>query len=347
MKKTTLFLLALCVSLSAVLSGCAGLPLSPSAESRQKLKKVENPRIPELSRAEGLTMQSYMSGGRAVISGQRLYCVDFDGDNKPALCSYDISSSNPTDFKILVSDCAAEYLNVFSDRIYFINRNSGGDIESVGINGEDLQTVKEGPCDFLRIHGEKLYYCDSAMRFCTASVTGAEQEILMPEPVFYPYIIGDSLIYQQSENEHLYMRDLKTGADTELTDQPAYAPVIMGDRLLCTVDGGVLDMGMDGMNPLKYQLGKIQGTARYSFDGETVHVAGISGGKEIRAWSFDTDEPKESFAYNVTGTYSLCDYIDENYVVYTNYEPGGRIKSFSLEDQNGKESRFYSGKILS
>ena len=347
MKKFTLFILALSASLSVVLSGCAGLPPSPSAENEQGLKKVENPRIPELSQAESLAMQSYMSGGRALISGQRLYCMDFDGDNKPALCSYDISSAYPEDFKILVPNCTAEYLNVFSGRIYYINRNSGGNIESVGLEGEDLQTVVEGPCDFLTIHEDKLYYCDGAMRLCAVSPTGADGEIVMAEPVFYPYVIGDRLIYQLARNEHLYMRDLNTGLDAELTDQPAYAPVIMGDRLFCTVEGGVLNVAKDGLNPLKYQLGDIQGTARYSFDGSNIHVEGVSGGKEIRAWSFDTDEPKESFAYNVTGTYSLCDYIDENYLVYTNYEPGGRIKSFSLEDQNGKESRFYSGKILS
>lgn len=346
MKKITLFIIALCVSLSAVLTGCAKLPTPPEKEAESKLQKVENVTLPQLSEAESLAMQSYMSGGRAIISGQRLYCMDFDENHKPALCSYEISPE-PADFKILVSDCIPEYLNVLSDRIYFINKNSGGSIQSVDLEGGDLQTVKEGPCDFLRIYGDKMYYCDSAMRFCVSSTGGADEEVLMTEGVFYPYVVGDRLIYQLSRNEHLYMRDLNTGIDTELTDKPAYAPVIIGSRLFCTVEDGVLNIGEDGLNPLKYQLGRIQGTAEFSFHEGKTHVRGLSGGKELRAWSFETENPKESFSYNVTGSYSLCDYTDENYAVYTNYEPGGRIKSFSLEDKNGKESRFYSGKILS
>lgn len=347
MKNFKPLFLALCLSLSAALSGCVELPPPPGTETTPKLQKIENAVIPELSESESLAMQSYMSGGRAIVSGQRLYCMDFDENNKPALCSYDISTSNPSDFKVLVANCVPEFLNLYSDRIYFVNQNTGGNIESVNLEGGDWQTVKEGPCDFLRIHEDKMYYCDSAMRLCVSSPVGMGEEIIMTEAGFYPYIIGDKLIYQLSRNEHLYLRDLSTGVETELTEQPAYAPVIIGDRLYCTVEGGVLSMGADGLTPLKYELGEIQGIAEYSLRDGKIHVRGVSGGKEIRDWSFETEKPKESFSYNVTGSYSLCDYIDENYAVYTNYEPGGRIKSLSLVSQNGRESQFYSGKILS
>lgn len=346
MKKIITNIMILCMCMTAALSACAELPPTPDTEDKAPLHKIENAVLPRLSVGESLRMQSYMSGGRALILGQRLYCMDFDQNQNPALCSYDITSSKPSDFKILLSDCIPEFICSYSDRIYFINKNSGGNIESVNLEGGDRQTVKEGPCDFLSIHGDKMYYCDSSMVFCASSLLGVGEEIVITEPCFYPYIIGDKLIYQLFRNEHLYLKNLSTGIETELTDLPAYAPVLVGDRLYCTVEGGVLSMDTDGFNPIKYEIGKIQGIAEFSVRQGKIYVRGVSGGKEIREWNFETENPKESFEYKITGSYSLCEYIDENYAVFSNYEPGGRIKSFTITDQNGRESQFYSGKIL-
>ncbi len=347
MNKFTLLLIAFCLSLSGVLSGCSRLPSSPGMDkAAPEPVEVEDVVLPQLSKSESLGMQSYMSGGRAIIINDRLYCMDFDENFTPALCSYDLTSGKPGNFTVLISDCVPEYLCAYGERIYFIDKKAGGNIESVDLYGGDRQIVKEGPCDFLRIYEDKMYYCDSARRFCVSSPLGAGEEIIMSETCYYPYVTGDSFIYQLGRNEQLYIKNLSTGIETELTDLPSYAPVIAEGRLYCTVPGGVLSIAADGLNPLKYELGEIQGTAELALIDDKIYIRGVSGGKEIREWNFSTENPKESFQYEICGNYSLCQYTDESFALYANYEAGGRIKSYTLIDDKGGQTQFLLGKSL-
>lgn len=308
-----------------------------------RLKIVPDFNVPEIPEEESLKMASFMSGGRAWISDNKLYCMDFDENLEPVLASYSIDEGALSDFTVLTSDCVPEFLTEYQGRLYFINSRSNRDIESVACDGSDSRIVKAGPCDFLKISGDKIYYCDSKNRLYSMAADGSAESTVLPEACFYPYVIDDVLIYQRASDERIHMMELLSGADTELTDLPSYAPVIWGDKFFCTVSDGIYSMGLDGLELVKFTLPGIQGEAQYCRIGGKPVICGSVEYEGLCSWMLSADEPKDSFRLITSGSYRLLEHAGEEYAVFSEYEAGGRFRCFILTGPDGSERIFFAG----
>ncbi len=340
--KKSLFNILCIVLCGILLAGCGAV--QGKRPEKVNIRKVVNIELDPLSDEQSREMMNFMSESRACTAENRLYTADFDENYQPCLASYEINGKMLSDFRILVENCMPEFMTEYDGSIYYLNTANGRSVEKLSPDGS-REVLNSGPCDFLRVTDGSLYYCDSRQRLCKSGLDGTGEQIVMPEACFYPYVLGDKLLYQKARNEHLYLYDFADGSDMEITDIPAYAPVIIRDRLYCTLTDGIYSADLEGMSPVKYELAGIQGTVEYGIRDEGITISGIMDSNGIYSFSFDTENVKDSFKKIPTGGYTLREFAGADCSVYTVFEPSGRIKNFLYTSGQETELRYIKGEI--
>ena len=322
-----------------LLGGCAGNEAPVSDPGGQALPA--DLALPRLACGESLEMMNFMNVNRALVLDERLYCLDFGNDWQPVLAEYALYETGPERLGILADDCVPEYLAQQGGRLYYINPLNGDAIESICLDGSGRQVLNPGPCSFLRLIGDHIYYCDAAGRFCRAEGDGSGEFVLLDESCAFPYLIGEKLLYQ-AEDGSLRLRNLDSGQDAELTEGPAGASVIYGDRLFCPVPGRLISMGLDGRDRLDHPLPEAAGAELLIENGELA-VRGVSDENGPRQWAIQAGDAEKRPEYAPYAGWRFCDYIDENLRLDAAYNPDGRLSRFVLSG-GGTEFEFIAGK---
>ena len=342
MKKSLINILSLVL---AALLLCSCGKTGEIKSEKLHIRKILNLELEPLCPDESREMLNFMAGGRARIINDTLYTMEFDGELRPCLGAYDIAEGGLENFRILAENCVPEFLNEYKGRLYYINRENNSAIETVTAEGSGAKVLKAGPADFLNVRAGELYYTDSKLRLCKSDLEGKGEQIILAEGCYYPYYVGEKLLYQKSRNEHLYIYNFKDGSDMEITDIPAYAPVIINDRLYCTTEGGIFSTDLEGMEPLKYELSGIQETVQYFPKEEGIIISGLTGSGGIHSFSFNTADVGGSYRKTPGGGYRVQEYLGEDFAVYTDFEPAGRVKSFVFSPAEGENIRYMKGEI--
>ena len=340
MKKSLINILSLVL---AALLLCACGKTGELKSEKLHIRKILNLELEPLCRDESREMMNFMAGGRARVINDTLYTMEFDGELRPCLGAYDIAEGGLENFRILAENCVPEFLNEYKGKLYYINRENNSAIETVAADGSGAKVLKAGPADFLNVRAGELYYTDSKLRLCKSDLEGKREQIILAEGCYYPYYVGEKLLYQKSRNEHLYIYNFKDGSDMEITDIPSYGPVIIDDRFYCTVEDGIYSTNLQGTEAVKYEIKDIQGIADYEAQDSGVKISGVCGNDGVYSWSFSPENPGDSFSKIPGGGYRLCEFRDESYSVYSFLEPAGRIKSFALFCPDGREIRYIKG----
>lgn len=322
-----------------LLGGCAGEEAAVSDTGGQALPADLT--LPQLARVESVEMMNFMNMNRALVLDGRLYCLDFGNDWQPVLAEYALSEAGAERLGILADACVPEYLAQRGGRLYYINPLNGDAIESIGLDGSGRQVLNPGPCSFLRLVGDDIYYCDAAGRFCRAEGDGSGELVLLDERCAFPYLMGEKLLYQ-AEDGSLRLRNLDSGQDAELTEGPAGAPVIYDGRLLCPVPGRLISMGLDGQDRLEYPLPEAAGAELLIENGELA-VRGVSDENSPRQWAVQAGNAEKLPEYALYAGWRFCDYIDENLRLDAAYNPDGRLSRFVLSG-GATEFEFIAGK---
>lgn len=328
------------VSLGLLLCGCvkSGNPALPDPE---EFEILESRGVSDFDGLETERMVNLVNGNRALVLDGILYSFDFDKDFQPVLARYELTETGLGERTVLAEDCVPEYLSALDGRLYYIN---SGTIESVGLDGEERQIVREGVSSFLQIQNDVLYFCDEEERFCRARADGGEEQVILQERCFYPWLSDGVLIYQSdSDSERLHMRWLDDGTDVNLTDHPGYAPVAVAGRLYYSGKDSLMSMGLDGLDGREQPLPGLLGAAELLPAGEGYTLRWIADENGPRQYTADLDEEggkklqPEPAAYR---GYRLCDFVGDGYRVDTWYYPDGRIRCFVLIFPDGTEAAY-------
>jgi len=291
-------------------------------------------------------MMNVMSANRALVTEDALYTLELDEESRPWLASYRLEGQRLSDFQLLQESCVPKWLTEHDGSIYYINGENGDAIERLELESLEHKVLVEGPCAYLQIRNERLYFTDGQKRLCSMTADGTDMVTLLEERCCYPYIIGDALIYQsEDEGEILKLRfGLGENARTiELTEAAAYAPVIIHDRVFYTCDGWVQSMRLDGMAPVRCSSDIVAGAAEYVFEGGSWYARGISTGYGVQQWRCALPEGQaEDYPY--TG-YSYCDFTGGGYRVDADYFADGRLRAFILYTPDGSRAEYLYGKI--
>lgn len=296
-------------------------------------------------------MASLMGGNRALISGDRLWCFDYDENASPVLASYTLTDGVPGNFTILQSDCVPEYICMEGDRLYYINDNGSSFIESIRVDGADRQVLADEPCDFLQICEGELYFCDAAGHFCRAALDGSGRQILIDDICCYPFVFDGRVLYQSGKDgESLHLLSLEDGRDVKLTSTVSYAPVIIENTLYYTqkTDEGSRICRLEPESGVTqvFDSPLIQGAAEFILvPGQGWTVRAVPADARISQSSIPLAE-LDGGAWRQGGYsgYRLCDWAGEQRVDAF-YENGGRLRSFVLVGADGRETEYMAGTV--
>ena len=337
------FCVLLIFALLCVLPGCGErrvCALPDEGEARLLAKRPLT--IP--SAEESMEMARFMCSNRVCVSNDTLYTMDFDGDFQPVLAAYSRRGVELSVFRILVSDCVPEWLCLYEGCLYYVNSHANGRIECYDPAAGLYSVIADKPCSYLSIRDGRLYYCNEKGYFCSAGLDGSGETVIVDKRCCYPWLLGEALIYQDdNDGEKLRLRWLSDGAELTLSADAAYAPVLLGEKLIYSVKGGIHSMSIDGYDPAGYITPTLTGAAELIYEQGKWLLRGLSDDYGIDQWRVELSGGAVENCE--AGLYRWCDYIDGSFRVDAVYYPDGRLRDFELVGADGSVTRYLSGKI--
>ncbi len=297
------------------------------------------------SDADTAAMSSYMSANRALITGGRLYGLDYDEELRPVLGCWFLRGGRLRSYQVLCEDCVPEYLAAEGKYLYFLN---GGRLQRLLLKGRELETLAEGPIRSLQLFEGALYYTDGDGRYFRTDPDGKKAALLIEGPVDYAWAMPEGVLYQ-SESEGCCLRlRLWDGSDRRLTAAASYAPLRIGNTVWYSQrdgEGSVLAaVDLSDGTVTRYETAELRGAAELIPGGGEwllrVFLAG-DGWKQQLLRPGETEG--EACPYS---GYRLCDFVGKDRRVDAAYDPDGRLRCFVLIGADGGELRYFGGKIL-
>ena len=306
------------------------------------------PGLPSLSRADSLAMAGFMQKNRALLDGRDLYTLDYDARNRPVLAHYRLYNFHVSECLVLAEDCVPQWLCLLGGRVYYINHENGGVLESVDPEGSDRRFLRAGPCSWLSARDGRLFYCREDGFFCSMIPGDTVETIILNKRCFYPWLLdSDTLIYQDdADGERLHLRRLSTGEEHTLTADAAYAPLIWGGQIWYTGSDGLHSVLPDGSRYRSYELPPVCGPAEFLPWEESLWVRCLTEEQGIHQWSASLTGGSNTPLYSAERGYRLCEWMDIRYRVDSLYQPDGRIRGFLLTDAAGNTLRYWMGQEI-
>lgn len=186
-------------------------------------------------------MGNYMNFGCTAISGSWVYGTSFKSNGNGVLTKIKIDGSEQT----VLSNAFSQYITIQDGWIYYIaydHNTQEQSIRRIRISGEDEQTIVDSPnddnyLDFLFLSGNYIYYSvldESTLdkptgKFIRCDLNGNNQKVIINKAVYFPYIIGDSILYQD-DNDYcrIHRCDLDGNNDSVFIDEWVYQYIFDG-----------------------------------------------------------------------------------------------------------------------
>ena len=289
-------------------------------EEEPVLRALES--LPVFDAEAAMDMSNWMNYGRFVIEDDVFYGDFFlDSSNYLQAVTFAIVHEG-TDlkagpWKLLDGGCAAYFLHKRGDLLYFVEQGpdddqDSSDIVCVGTDGSGRKVLVEGPCYYLRLVGDRMFFTDEANRLCSADLNGNDRQLLLDKEVYYAYPLSeDWVIYQDdADNESLHLYYLPKQFDLKLNDEPSYEPKLVGSMLLyyiadgevrhlCCIDLSswetVQDPRLNCQVPVfTPERSELSMGGYYSFDGTYLLPANNYNGMEPKHWMYLEDDAFET-----------------------------------------------------
>ena len=337
MKKLISLILILLSALG--LSGCARDRCAiPNRLDLLLLRK--NPLPAYDSQASG-RMFSHMGGSRALVQGTFLYTIELDGEHRPVLARYSLENAQLSQPVTLVELCAPQWICADGPFIFYVNALQDRRLER--LNTETLETcvLVDEPCSYLQIKDKLLYYRGENNFLYSCDMDGQRRNTVLDKACCYPWFLGDALLYQsESEGDILKLRffGAEESRELALTDEAAYAPVLIEDRLYYTQGMQVRSMGINGMDPATLDSPPVSGAAEFILENGRWQVRAVSDDYGIHQWSLPLEGGDA--LYSPHSGYLLCDYMDGNWRVDGDYFADARLRSMLLYWPEGGKSEY-------
>ena len=345
-----------------LLSGCGVTRLSlSSAEPTSSVVTVSTAGVSAVlfSAEETRKMSNFMLSNRFVHTGKTLYGSRHDSTGAPYLCRMKFTSGQNgmyvRETETIETGIDAQYLAVEGDVLYYLRVDSASGSAAIcrlPSGSSAPEVLDAGPCDFLSLHGERLYFTDAEQHFCSMKPDGSDrQTVLGDKAVYYPYLISDDfLLYQDdADGESLHLRYLPTGFDCRVAEGRMLGMILQGSMLyflqaeegesctLCRTDlSGFLSSFRptehpDATNAFSVERGGQLGP-RFSINGERVNASNYQS-CSLELWQSLTDTAAEGFS-------SACQYVSEEFEIFYDYNAGGLIEKMLFYEPSQKRADY-------
>lgn len=232
MKKYLALILSLALA-ACVLASCSSKEEAPEPAPEQDVWATYEANF---TNEQTYAMGNFMMYGRYVVEDGVIYGLTHDeGHLQGALGarSFEMEGSFPKFGALTVLDDRADasYLLRAGDYLYYISGHS--EICRVKLDGSGLETLYTGACDYLSTHDSKLYFTDASYHLVCTDMDGKNLTTVVDKEVYFPYFIcSDWMIFQDdADNESLHLYNVVNGTEANITDSPAYNPILDGKYL--------------------------------------------------------------------------------------------------------------------
>ena len=181
----------------------------------------------------------------------------------------------------------------------------------------------EGPCDYLQINNDRIYFTDENYHFMSMDMNGENLVTVVDREIYYPYFISsDWMVFQDdADSESLHLYNTTYGEELNLTDSVSHAPVLSGKYLyyMEVSDSGNYLCRIDISNPDELICEKSENTISfldYMIDGKTIYLANNTS-MELENW--------KNAAVSASVEEVMEVYVSEEYTVYHKFDNEGLI----------------------
>lgn len=293
----------------------------------------QNPWItyaPNFDSNETSAMSSFMAGGWYIVKDDVLYGLTHVNDNQPKLGAtpFGMKGDFPEfeETKVLDENGCVNYMQMEGDYLYYIRDYK--EICCVKIDGSDAKTLYTGDCDYLQIYDGRLYFTDAEYHFVSTDMDGQDLKTVVDKEIYYPYFIcKDWLVFQDdADNESLHLYNVTVGEEFNLTNMPAYKPILDGTYLyyMSGQEDAYNLCRMDISNPdsLKEERSdKLLLSSEYMIDDQDIYVVNNTA-REKEQWKEITTTGD---AVTMTQVY-----VSEGYTISHEFDQDGLITRKSL-----------------
>lgn len=279
----------------------------------------------DFSNAQTCAMSNFMMNGRYLIEDNVLYGLTHSQNLNGSLAATPIYMKGDfPEFKettILDDRGAATFLNKVGDVLYYIMDYQ--EICRINVDGSGLEVLYEGPCDYLQINNDRIYFTDENYHLMSMNMDGEDPVTVVDREIYYPYFISsDWMVFQDdADSESLHLYNTTYGEELTLTNTVSHAPVLHGKYLyyvdatddkncLCRIDMSNLD---------NLVCEKSENTITfldYMIDGKTLYLANNTS-MELENW--------KNAAVSASVEEVMEVYVSEEYTVYHKFDNEGLI----------------------
>ncbi len=139
---------------------------------------------------------------------------------------------------------------VYKDKVYMCD--DSGYIVSMNLDLTEQKIILKEKASNLYIQNDIIYYLDQNQFLCSMKLDGSDKKIIYNQAVYYMHIKEDKVYFQlDSEQEKIYVYDLKTNQVTKINDRRSYNLNVVGDMIYYTSTDGIYCIGIDGKGDKK------------------------------------------------------------------------------------------------
>ena len=150
--------------------------------------------------------------------------------------SYMVKTVPETGHTINISDRLFTMINLYDGKLYGVETTSehkNGKTYIYDLQKDNLEVLREDPVSYLQVVDGTLYFTDDGDHTLRKMDTESREEtILVDEPVYFPVVYKDIIVFQlDSEKERLYSIPKDGGEMVKLNDVRSYEPMVYQDRI--------------------------------------------------------------------------------------------------------------------
>lgn len=215
---------------------------------------------PEFDSDATMLMSNFMNYGRYIVKDDVLYGLTHSTVDTGALAAipFYMKGDFPEfeETKILDDAGSALYMCTDDDYLYYLRDWEA--VCRVKMDGSDGKVLYNGTCDYLQIHDGRLYFADADYHFVSTDMDGKDLQMVVDKEIYYPYFIcSDWMVFQDdADDESLHLYNTSYGTEVNITDGPAFNPVMDGNYLYYTdiVDNGYRLNRVDMSDPENFRI---------------------------------------------------------------------------------------------
>ena len=208
-----------------------------------------------------MAMSNFNSAGVAIAEDDAFYGRWYvDGKDYVHLVKIDFVHEGDFieqgDWTMIHENTYPNYINKLGDTLYFLDLGPDSQcVAKVDVDGQNYAVLAEDGNDFMSVHNDRIYFCDTDYNYCSIDMNGGDRQTVLEGEIYDPYFLTDEwFIYRDLEDgESLHLYNIANGLNETVYAGKTSPAILSGNNLYF----GIADPDTEGA----YHLSKMDLTA--------------------------------------------------------------------------------------